>query len=108
MYEVISGEREVGGVAVDTYKRNIYSASVLEVEAGTNGYKGGDTGHGSRTYFRIQDMGGTDIQVRLTHDSRGHEDGVVVALGGDHELAGIIEGLKFIVKVLEEQSRGIE
>ena len=108
MYEVICGEREVGGVAVETFKRDIYDANVLEVEAGTNGYKGGDKRHGSRTYFRIQDMGGTDIQVRVTHDGRGREDGVVVALGGDCELTTIIKALEFIIKVLDEQRRGIE
>jgi hypothetical protein len=99
MYEVISGEREVGGVAVDTFKRFIYGPCVLEIEAGTNG---------SRTYFRIQDMKGTDIQARLTHDSRGNEDGIVVALGSSSGLTAIVEGLKFIVKVLEEQKRDIE
>ena len=103
MYEVISGEREVGGRTVNTFKRVVCSANILEVEAGTNGYGGGDTGHGCRTYFRIQDLGGTDIQVRATHDCCGHEDGVVVALGGDCELATIIESLKFIVQVLQDQ-----
>lgn len=107
MYEVICGEREVNGMTVSTFKRVICSANILEVEAGTNGYQGGDTGHGSRTYFRIQDMGSTDIQVRVTHDCTGEEDGVVVALGGDCELTTIIEALKFIVKVLDEQRREI-
>lgn len=108
MYEVICGTREVGGVSIETYKREICSANILEVEAGTNGYCGGDTGQGSRTYFRIQDMGSTDIQVRVTHDRCGREDGVVVALGGDCELTTIIEALSFIVKVLDEQRREIE
>lgn len=108
MYEVICGEREVGGLTVNTFKRVIYSANILEVEAGTNGYQGGDTGHGSRTYFRIQDMGSTDIQVRPTHDRLGREDGVVVALGGDCELTTIIEALKFIVTVLDDQRRESE
>lgn len=108
MYEVICGEREVNGVTIETFKREIFSANILEVEAGTNGYQGGDTGHGSRTYFRIQDMGSTDITVRTTHDCLGYEDGVVVALGGDCELTTIIEALQFIVKVLDEQRRGIK
>ncbi len=107
MYEVICGEREVGGVTIDTFKRMVCSANLLEVEAGTNGYQGGDTSSGCRTYFRIQDMGSTDIQVRVTHDCSGEEDGVVVALGGDCELTTIIEALKFIVKVLDEQRREI-
>jgi len=107
MYEVTSGEREVNGKSVDTFKREIYDANILEVEAGTNGYQGGDTGHGSRTYIRIQDMGGTDISVHPTHDYTGDTDGVVIALGGDAELTTIIEALKFIEKVLDDQRREI-
>ena len=34
MYEVISGEREVNGKSVDTFKREIYDANILEVEIG--------------------------------------------------------------------------
>ena len=105
MYEVLSGEREVGGKTIDTFKREIYSANIMEVEAGTNGYQGGDSGHGSRTYIRIQDLAGTDIQVRKTHDAFGHEDGVVIALGGDSELDTIYEALQFITKVLDDQRR---
>ena len=105
MYEVICNEREISGKTIDTFKREIYNANILEVEAGTNGYCGGDTGHGSRTYIRIQDMGGTDIQVLKTHDSHGNEDGVILALGGDSELTTIIEALQFIVKVLDDQRR---
>ena len=36
MYEVLSGEREVGGKTINTFKREIYSANIMEVEAGTN------------------------------------------------------------------------
>ena len=108
MYEVICGTREVGGVSIQTFKREVCSANILEVEAGTNGYCGGDSGHGCRTYFRIQDLGSTDIEVRPTHDYLGRDNGVVVALGGDCELTTIIEALQFIVKVLDEQRREIE
>lgn len=108
MYEVIEGERDVKNVAVDTFKREVVDANILEVEAGTNGYQGGDTGHGSRTYIRIQDMACTDLTVKPTHNSYGEADGVTLELGGDAELATIIEAMKFIVKVLEEQSRELE
>ena len=107
MNEVTSGEREIGGKTIETFKREIYNCNILEVEAGTNGYQGGDTGHGSRTYIRIQDMGGTDIEVRPTHDYTGEEDGVVIALGGDAELTTIIEALNFITQVLDDQRRDI-
>lgn len=75
------------------------------MEAGTTGYKGGDSGHGGRTYFRIADAAGTDIQV----NPFGHyaDEGFEVVLGGDCELETIIRALKFITKVLEEEAREV-
>ena len=65
MYAITEKERNIEDTIITTFSRDIYSANVLEIEAGTNGYKGGDTGHGSRTYFRIENAGGTDIEERL-------------------------------------------
>lgn len=86
------------------YKTEIASANILEVKAGTTGFRGGDSGHGCRTYFSIKDLGGTDIAIYPTR-SYGYSgyDGVEVLLGGDCELSTIIEGLKFIIQVLEEE-----
>jgi hypothetical protein len=57
MYEVKENRRKLqDGTEITTYTRDVVSANILEVEAGTNGYQGGDTGHGSRTYFRISRM----------------------------------------------------
>ena len=55
MYEVASKTRRIKGVDVETWEREIIDANILSVEAGTNGYQGGDTGHGGRTYIRISD-----------------------------------------------------
>ena len=107
MFAISEDMRLINGVEVPTFTREITSCNILEVEAGTNGYQGGDTGHGSRTYIRIQDMGGTDITVHPTHDYMGNTDGVVIALGGDAELTTILEALKFIEKVLDDQRREI-
>jgi hypothetical protein len=58
MYEVKENRRTLGdGTEITTYTRDVVSCNILEVEAGTNGYQGGDSGHGSRTYFRIKDEG---------------------------------------------------
>ena len=94
VYEIKQGMRD--GIA--TFTREVVSANVLEVEAGTNGYKGGDSGHGSRTYFRIEDLASTDMTIGVT------EHGFWVSLGGDCELETITEALRFIVQVLEEQA----
>lgn len=102
MYEVTNGVRKVGGVEIETWKREITDANILSGEVGTNGYQGSDTGHGSRTYIRIQNEGGTDLGARVLLDSLSYVDGVEIVLGGDAELSTMIEALKFATKVLEE------
>lgn len=102
MYEVASNIRRVNGVDVETWERKIIDANILSVEAGTNGYQGGDTGHGGRTYIRISDEGSTDINARVIKDRCDNTSGIEIALGGDAELSTMIEALKFITKVLEE------
>ncbi|MBQ1361777.1 MAG: hypothetical protein IIY43_01860 [Oscillospiraceae bacterium] len=105
MYEVREHTRKIDGMEIPTFTREIISANVLSVEAGTNGFQGGDSGHGSRTYFRITDCGSTDIHVN-THGFDGDE-GFEVFLGGDCELETIIRALKFITKVLEDQAKEV-
>lgn len=105
MYEIRENSRKIDGMEIPTFTREIISANVLSVEAGTNGYQGGDSGHGSRTYFRITDCGSTDIHVN-THGFGGDE-GFEVFLGGDCELETIIRALKFITKVLEDQAKEV-
>jgi len=106
MYAITEKERNIEGTIITTFSREIYSANVLKVEAGTNGYQGGDTGHGSRTYFRIENAGGTDIEAQLIGPFG--TDGIEVTLGGDCELETIITALKFIIKVLEDNAAGVD
>lgn len=64
MYEVIEKRKMLpDGTEISTYTREVISANILEVEAGTTGYMGGDSGHGGRTYFRIQDSASTDMEI---------------------------------------------
>ncbi|WP_102343585.1 hypothetical protein [Galactobacillus timonensis] len=107
MYEVKERERTDRGETMRTFTREVVSANILEVEAGTTGYRGGDTGNGGRTYFRICDEACTDMDVHVFHDRYGHATGFEVALGGDCELETMIKALKFITKVLEEESREV-
>jgi len=104
MYEIKENRRKLfDGTEITTYTRDVVSANILQVEAGTTGYKGGDTGHGGRTYFRISDEASTDIHVTPFIDRFGC-NGFEVTLGGDCELETMIRALKFITKVLEEES----
>lgn len=106
MFAITEGTRRIGGIEIPTYKREIVSANILEVEAGTNGYQGGESGHGSRTYFRIKDLASTDMNVHVTRDQFGCE-GFEVTLGGDCELETIITALKFITQVLEDGAKEV-
>ncbi len=101
MYAIREGARKIHGMEIQTFSRDIVSANLLRVEAGTNGFCGGDTGAGSRTYIRIEDLGGTDIYVRPTDK---YDDGVEIMLGGDCELETMITALEFITKVLKDQA----
>ncbi len=90
------------GTKITTYSREIVNLNLLDVEAGTTGYQGGDSGHGGRTYFRIADAGSTDIQVKPL--GRYADKGFEVILGGDCELETMILALKFITQVLEKEA----
>lgn len=98
MYEV----KQTAHNGLETLTAEIVSCNVLEIEVGTNGYQGGDSGHGCKTYFRMADLGGTDIEVKANKDPLGQQE-VVIELGGDSELSTFLESLKFAVKVLEDQ-----
>ena len=107
MYEIKEKRRMLpDGTEITTYTRDVVSANILEVEAGTTGFMGGDTGHGGRTYFRIQDEGSTDMKVNTYVDRYGCR-GFEGCLGGDCELETTIRALKFITKVLEEESQEV-
>lgn len=104
MYEIKENSRILkDGTELTTYTRDVVSANILEVEAGTTGYQGGDSGHGGRTYFRIEDAASTDMEVRSYVNKYGCP-GFEVVLGGDCELETTIRALKFITKVLEEEA----
>ncbi len=107
MYEIKENSRILkDGTKLTTYTRDVVSANILEVEAGANGYQGGDTGHGGRTYFRIEDAASTDMEVR-TYVNKYGCPGFEVTLGGDCELETMIRALKFITRVLEEESQEV-
>lgn len=100
MYEIRENRRRLkDGTEITTYTRDVVICDILEVEAGTTGFMGGDTGHDGRTYFRIKDEGGTDMDIRVTRDRFGDAEGFEVMLGGDCELETMIRALKFITAI---------
>jgi hypothetical protein len=71
------------------------------VTVGTNGYQGGDSGHGGRTYICLEDTGCTDIDARASVNSY-DQTKVEMMLGGDSELDSVIEALRWAADKLEE------
>ncbi len=92
--------RCIDGIKLTTWRKEINSANVLGVEAGTTGPKGGDSGHGGRTYLRIADLGGTDLRCRAYKDQYGSA-GVEIILGGDSERTSLMEALRFALNALD-------
>lgn len=80
-------------------EHEITSANILRVRAGTTGPCGGDSGHGCRTVFELEDASGTDIEVQVL------DRGVRISLGGDCELETFIQALEWAAKSLRSQSR---
>ena len=104
-YPAVKRERKVDGKSVTTWGRDISGCNMLHVEAGTNGYQGGDWGHGSRVFLRIEDLGGTDFCNE--YDGKPLDDRlseIVIAMGGDSELSSIKEALRWMISVLEAQT----
>lgn len=97
MYEIKTGFREINDIPVRTWKRMIYGANALEVEAGTSGFHG----EGSRTYIRIEDMSSTNLIVKELENA-----GIEIELSGESELSTIVTALEFILKVLKDQKNG--
>jgi len=82
------------------YEKEIFDACVIKVKAGTTGFKGGDAGHGGRTFIKIEDIGGADIHFKATQNEM--EKSLIMTLYGDAELNVMIEGLEWITKKLKE------
>ena len=102
-----NGSVTIDGIDVPTFKKEIISANMLEVEVGTTGHQGGDSGHGGRTYFKVENLSSTDMTVEADGSSCG--DGKVeIMLGGDSELDTFCEALRIGYNVLKEHAFEIE
>lgn len=88
---------------ISIHSNEIHSFNIIKVEAGTNCPKGGDSGHGGRTVFRLTDLGGTDMRVSLNGGPMKSVDKVEILLGGDCEAECFIEALEFAVRILRGQ-----
>ena len=98
---------------IKTVRTEMVNCNILEVETGTNGYHGGDSGHGGRALLRLSDAASTDMRCLISGEIAGysqtyevyfsHVDSVEIVVGGDAEIGTLIDSLEFVVKNLKEQ-----
>lgn len=86
------------------YGETFESANILEATVGTTGYKGGDTGHGGRTLFRLSNRSCTDMRVSVNSGVLKNADEVTIVFGGDCELDTFKKALRFALRTLEKQA----
>ena len=98
------------------YETEVIGANVLAARAATNGYHGGDAGHGSHSYVELEDMGGTAMEVSV-NDEKIEEifatgeilnPKVRIDVFGDTELMTLINALRFMADALEEAAEYAE
>lgn len=88
------------------FKTSVIGANVLGVKAMTNGYHGGDGGHGCHSYIELEDYGGTEMMVSTESDDP--ETKVRIDLFGDSELSTLIAALRFMADALETSAEYAE
>ena len=94
---------DIGVLDIDIV--SITDTCCMKFSAGTTGFKGGDSGHGSRTTICIQDIGGSDIRIKDKTDMTNFSNGsVAIAVGGDAELRLLIDGLRWMADTLENKA----
>lgn len=75
--------------------------NTLGVTVATNGYQGGDSGHGDRTYICFEGLCSTDIDAVVSYGQDTNAK-VEIKLGGDSELASMIDALRWAADKLED------
>lgn len=99
LYERKCREEEIDGKFMEVWTAEFWSCCNLTAEVGTNGFGGGDSGHGGRAVLRFEGDG--DFRV-VAHDTKAGRK-VEIIVGGDCEIRQLVESLEFSLEVLKEQ-----
>lgn len=110
---------------IPLHRAELTSCNILCVEVGSNGFQGGDSGHGSRTVVRLTDIASTDLRLTfrckplsgggIGRSDTGRIEGkdlecetLSIIVGGDSELDTLIGALEFAVETLKKKAYGKE
>ena len=92
--------------SVPVVYKQFEEACIIKVKAGTTCPAGGDSGHGGRTVFGLENEGSTDLQVRINGGPISKVESVEIVLGGDAEASVLVDALEFALQVLKSQQKG--
>jgi hypothetical protein len=94
---------------VETFEREVTCGNtVLEVEAGTTGYKGGCCRKGcGRTFLSLLCMNGNFFFGPIK-DDEGNIAGITIACCGDDGLNAIMKALAFSQQAIDDQRRDVD
>ena len=100
MYAIEENRTKVNEVEFTTFKRKVEECcTVLEAEAGTTGYTGGE---GTRTFIRLDCKDGP-ILLDPIKDEDGETTGIVIAACCDNALSALMQALEFWREALTDQ-----
>lgn len=103
MYAINEGQAKINGVMVETFEREVIEEdTVLRVEAGTTGYRGGERDQGGRTYLCIDCLYGDFFFSPVTDDKK-KVVGIEIACSGDDGMNAIMKAIEFIHKAINDQ-----
>lgn len=80
----------------------ITSANIIQATIESNGYHGGDAGHGGFVSLEIKDLASTCMDVEVDRHM-GDLERVKLTFRGDCEKETLLTALRFFVKALEEE-----
>ena len=78
----------------------ITDCCILKVTAGTNGFCGGDSGHGGECFLELYNAAAADMSVSIDGKEFAETNQVVISFGGDAELQTFIEALEAGAQIL--------
>ena len=85
-------------------EKEFVDCNILGVKVGTTGYCGGDSGHGGKTYFSLEDLASTDMKACVS-DVQFTNGKVEILFGGDTELDTFVQALEFAAASLREMMK---
>lgn len=102
MHEIKMNRMTIDGVELETWEQEITNCNVLLAEAGTSGYRR-KSEDGARTYFGMKCIEDIAMKVKPIFGKWDETIGFEVEVSGDDQLDSIVEALKYITHVLEEE-----